>query len=109
MRAAQHQQHQQQVMQQQAQRLRQVGGSAMPPSMSGVEPSQNPVMSSLSQPSIGQQHTTMSQHSSSSKGKGKVSRFLSTVFKSDKGKTLHSDLPSPGPLDFDKKLFADSE
>ncbi|KAF6764905.1 hypothetical protein DFP72DRAFT_954579 [Ephemerocybe angulata] len=51
----------------------------------------------------------MSQHSSSSKGKGKVSRFLSTVFKSDKGKSLNSDLPSPGPLDFDKKLFADSE
>ncbi|KAF6762516.1 LIM-domain binding protein-domain-containing protein [Ephemerocybe angulata] len=59
MRAAQHQQHQQQLMQQQAQMLRQVGGSTMPPSMSGVGPSQNPVMSSLSQPSIGQQHNAM--------------------------------------------------
>ncbi|KAF5331739.1 hypothetical protein D9611_007589 [Ephemerocybe angulata] len=60
MRAAQHQQQQQQLMvQQQAHMLRQAGGSAMPPSMSGVGPSQNPVMSSLSQPSIGQQHNAM--------------------------------------------------
>ncbi|KAF6757678.1 hypothetical protein DFP72DRAFT_1065470 [Ephemerocybe angulata] len=43
----------------QNQMLRQVGGSAMPPSMSGDEPSQNPGMSSLSQPSIGQQHNAM--------------------------------------------------
>ncbi|KAF5335758.1 hypothetical protein D9611_009669 [Ephemerocybe angulata] len=41
----------------------------------------------------------MSQHSSSSKGKGKVSNFLSTVFKSDKGKSLYSDLPLPAHSD----------
>ncbi|KAF6752401.1 hypothetical protein DFP72DRAFT_904794 [Ephemerocybe angulata] len=41
----------------------------------------------------------MSQHSSSSKGKGKVSNFLSTVFKSDKGKSLYSNLPIPAHSD----------